>query len=219
MENNLLKRLISGVVSAVFTVLIVREGGSALILTLLIGLCLMLFEWYTMNKGKLKTLLFTSGIVYITIPVFFWIYEAFSDATYFDIPYNIYIMWVLAVVWSCDIFAYFGGKAIGGPKFAPKISPNKTWSGVVVGGLSAFVVSWIYNYYLLNNNSDFIYFSVVIIFASVLGDLLESKVKRVLKVKDSGNVLPGHGGICDRLDSFLLASYAFMAIKFLFLCK
>ena len=143
----------------------------------------------------------------------FWIYES----RYFPETLSTNILWAFTIVWSCDIFAYFGGRLLKGPKFAPKISPNKTWSGVIVGSIVAFIVSYIYIIKFMDANLILITYSVLMIIASVLGDLLESKIKRVLGVKDTGNIIPGHGGVCDRLDSFLLVTYVFIVIKFILL--
>ena len=120
------------------------------------------------------------------------------------------ILFLFSIVWSCDIFAYIGGKLIGGPKFSPKISPNKTWSGVVCGFVSSFIISYLYIKYVFDMPNKILLFIPLFIMASILGDLLESKAKRILGVKDTGNIIPGHGGILDRFDSFILTSYIYI---------
>ena len=124
------------------------------------------------------------------------------------------ILWLLSIVCSCDICAFFGGRLLKGPKFAPKISPNKTWSGVVVGSIGALIASMVYLFFRHIVMPEMVVASVFIIVAAILGDLLESKIKRILMVKDMGNIIPGHGGMCDRLDSFLLASYTFIILDY-----
>ncbi len=210
MVNNLILRIISAVFLAVITIFGINQGG--VVFQSLITLCaiLMFYEWFSIN-GK-KSFLFLFGLLYISIPMLFWIYDSYK----FPNSFSTEIYWCFVIVWSCDIFAYFCGKLFKGPKFASKISPNKTWSGVICGGIAAFIISWIYIGKYFNNNK-LVIASIFMIIASILGDLLESKVKRILRVKDTGNIIPGHGGICDRLDSFLLVTYVFIIIKYILL--
>ena len=118
---------------------------------------------------------------------------------------------LLFVIWTSDISAYLCGRFFGGPKLAPFISPSKTWSGTIGGFMGAFILS-LTLIILLYGEIDFLmlaFFSLMIVFAQV-GDLLESKVKRIFGVKDSGRLVPGHGGLIDRLDSlFLIGVFLF----------
>jgi phosphatidate cytidylyltransferase len=117
------------------------------------------------------------------------------------------VLFLLLVVWAGDIGAYLVGRRLGGPRLAPHISPGKTWSGAV-GGLLAAVAAGLLAAHVL---SDAIIWRVMVV-AAVLGivaqagDLLESFVKRRLEVKDSGRLIPGHGGLFDRLDGVLAAA-------------
>ncbi len=110
--------------------------------------------------------------------------------------------WAMALVWACDSAAYFAGRAIGGPKLAPSISPNKTWAGFLggVGGatLFAFALVWLFHLPVA-----LAWATPVLGVLSQLGDLFESHLKRCAGVKDSGNLLPGHGGVLDRLDGLV----------------
>lgn len=113
-----------------------------------------------------------------------------------------------SIVWATDICAYLIGRSLGGPKLAPSISPNKTWSGAI-GGLVCGIVAG----FLVARGMDLSYGTLgvvvvggVISVASQIGDLLESCWKRHFGVKDSGSLIPGHGGILDRIDGVLLAS-------------
>lgn len=111
---------------------------------------------------------------------------------------------LLLLIWSTDIGAYFAGKIIGGPKLAPSISPKKTWSGAIGGTLSASTTALIISSYLYEGfNWPMVAFLILCSILGQIGDLLESKVKRYFNVKDSGVILPGHGGLIDRLDSLL----------------
>jgi phosphatidate cytidylyltransferase len=110
-----------------------------------------------------------------------------------------------AVIAACDIGAYFVGRRFGGPKLMPSVSPNKTVSGSV-GGILAAVLVGIVVFARIGETplQQAIPFSVVIAIAAQSGDLFESAVKRRLGVKDSGSILPGHGGLLDRFDGYLL---------------
>jgi phosphatidate cytidylyltransferase len=129
-----------------------------------------------------------------------------------------YFLSVLMLVWISDIAAYFGGKAIGRTKLAPTISPGKTWEGVFFGilGVIALAFIWILcDQYFENKNRsffsqifqlDFISFFMTLIFLTsigVIGDLFESLLKRSVGLKDSSRLLPGHGGVLDRIDALL----------------
>ncbi|RED15598.1 phosphatidate cytidylyltransferase [Parasphingopyxis lamellibrachiae] len=111
-------------------------------------------------------------------------------------------LWMLATVWATDIGAYFSGKTIGGPKLAPKFSPNKTWAGLVGGIICAALVSLIFAF---QTTLPLLIVPLAALFAIVaqMGDLFESWLKRRANVKDSSNLFPGHGGALDRLDGLL----------------
>lgn len=111
---------------------------------------------------------------------------------------------LLLLIWSTDIGAYFAGKIIGGPKLAPSVSPNKTWSGAIGGTLSASTTALLISAYLYEGfNWSMVAFLILCSVLGQIGDLLESRIKRHFKIKDSGVILPGHGGLIDRLDSLL----------------
>ena len=114
-------------------------------------------------------------------------------------------LWLIAVVIVTDIAGYFAGRIIGGPKFWPRVSPKKTWSGTVAGWVAALAVSyWLYTSFLY---PDWILWAAVpLSFASQLGDAAESAIKRKTGVKDSSSLIPGHGGVMDRFDGMIGAS-------------
>lgn len=120
---------------------------------------------------------------------------------------------LLLVVWGADIAAYFTGRAIGGPKLAPAISPNKTWSGAVgglVGAVAAALLLMLVwpGYANLAGAQRLALLAVPLAILSILGDLYESWLKRRCGVKDSGRILPGHGGVMDRLDGLVPVAVA-----------
>jgi phosphatidate cytidylyltransferase len=123
--------------------------------------------------------------------------------------------WILFLVWSTDTGAYFGGKLLKGPKLAPSLSPNKTWSGFFSGLISGTTVGYFASLWLLPGVFP-LGAIVVLVIISHLGDLLESQAKRWSHVKDSGALIPGHGGFLDRLDSFLAVCFTLALWQVLF---
>ena len=140
-----------------------------------------------------------------------------------------YLLYLLLVVWAGDIFAYFAGKSIGRHLLAPRISPKKTWEGAVASVAASVAVGWLLFYYSLPISSallraglidrrdglfglerpamgPIVVLTIVLNVAAQLGDLVESLIKRGAGVKDSGAILPGHGGMLDRIDAMLFAA-------------
>ena len=115
---------------------------------------------------------------------------------------GVLVFWVFAVTWATDIFAYFAGRAIGGPKLAPRISPNKTWAGLIGGMAGAGLLGWRSPDWF-EMEWSFHWMGAPMGLVAQLGDLYESWEKRRAGVKDSGTLLPGHGGVLDRLDGLL----------------
>jgi len=124
------------------------------------------------------------------------------------------IVWLFATVWSTDVFAYFGGRAIGGAKLWPRVSPSKTWSGTLTGVLAGASVGAVIGAHGLGDPWRALpLFALGLAAAAVSqgGDIFESWVKRHFGAKDSSGLIPGHGGFMDRLDGFIAAA-AFAAI-------
>jgi phosphatidate cytidylyltransferase len=117
------------------------------------------------------------------------------------------VVWLLAVVWTTDILAYLVGRNVGGPRLAPSISPGKTWSGlcggVLAAALAGAVTAWAIGSERLLQAAGL---GGVLAVVSQIGDLIESMLKRRAGVKDSGTLIPGHGGVLDRLDGLVLAA-------------
>ncbi|MDB5360149.1 MAG: phosphatidate cytidylyltransferase [Rhodospirillales bacterium] len=124
------------------------------------------------------------------------------------------VFWLLAVVWAIDTAAYVAGKTIGGPKLAPRISPKKTWAGLIGGMLAAILVGLAT---ALIVGSDRIWqialLSGMLAIVEQIGDMAESFAKRRFGVKDSGNLIPGHGGLLDRLDGMLAVVVAVVVLS------
>jgi phosphatidate cytidylyltransferase len=115
------------------------------------------------------------------------------------------LMLVLLVVWVTDIGGYFAGRGIGGPKLWPQVSPNKTWAGAIGGFAASIAVAWGFAAFGLGKTGPMLLVGAVLSIVSQLGDLFESAVKRRFGVKDSSHIIPGHGGLMDRLDGFVAA--------------
>jgi phosphatidate cytidylyltransferase len=117
------------------------------------------------------------------------------------------VLFLFAVVWGTDIAGYFAGRAFGGPKLAPSISPKKTWSGAIGGTIVAIVAALaIAHVFSIRNPAAVGLIALVLSIASQAGDLFESKMKREFHAKDASGLIPGHGGVMDRLDGFIFAS-------------
>ncbi|MCL4065295.1 phosphatidate cytidylyltransferase [Pseudomonas sp. GX19020] len=115
------------------------------------------------------------------------------------------IAWLISVVVASDVLGYFAGRILGGPKFWPKISPKKTWSGTAAGWIGAALVGFAFWHYA-GFGAAVLWVSPLIAFAGQLGDIAESAIKRRAGVKDASNLIPGHGGLLDRFDALAFAA-------------
>lgn len=139
------------------------------------------------------------GTLYIGVPMvaLVWLRAEAGVGTLF---------WLLLVIWATDTGAYLFGRTIGGPKLAPRISPKKTWAGLIGGMLCAGLIGGAVAFYLGNPGwIKLVALAAVLAVVSQIGDLFESSVKRRFGVKDSSNIIPGHGGILDRVDGLIAA--------------
>ncbi|MDY3318543.1 phosphatidate cytidylyltransferase [Riemerella anatipestifer] len=133
--------------------------------------------------------------------------------------FSMEVFWMFVLIWSSDSFAYVFGRLFGKHKMAPKISPKKTWEGFIGGVLSTMLLGFFIEQNYTELRGNWILVGVLVSVFAPMGDLLESQLKRTFGVKDSGNIIPGHGGILDRLDSFMVCApvlYLYFAIEKLF---
>ena len=177
---------------------------------LFIAILFLIIEIFSGNESPLlNTSLSLSGIIYPTALVG-TIYPLRQMDYLTDVPGLNLVVALLAGVWVCDTAAYYIGKAIGKHKLIERVSPNKTWEGSAAGFLAslAFIFALKYNGFLGNSFTtvDMIMLSLFIGVGGQLGDLFESLIKRDAGVKDSGILLPGHGGFLDRFDALIFAA-------------
>lgn len=156
------------------------------------------------EEGHSRLIWAVLGVFYIIVPTLLMIGMRGNDVGFDTVGFQ-RLLFIMACVIGADVGAYFGGSTIGGPKLAPKLSPNKTWSGFFTGQILAVLLGA-----LIGNAVGIGWLSgamlaLPIAILSVLGDLFESGVKRKLNVKDTGGLMPGHGGLLDRLDSLMAA--------------
>ena len=116
---------------------------------------------------------------------------------------NINILELVIIIWLFDTFSFLGGKIIGGTKLMPSISSGKTQSGLLVGISATLFIFYIYSLAINEFSIKYLLYICIILFFAFLGDMIASIIKRMSSIKDSGSIMPGHGGLLDRLDSFL----------------
>lgn len=126
----------------------------------------------------------------------------------------VWLLWLILVVVATDIFGYFAGRILGGPKFWPALSPKKTWAGTTAGWVAAACVGAVFLTFT-DASRDLIWISALLSFASQMGDMAESAFKRRMGVKDSSTLIPGHGGLFDRFDGVLGAALLMLLVSLL----
>lgn len=174
---------------------------------LLIVPVLMVMAVFDQHKFPVQNALFTiGGLVYAVLPFSLLHQLVIEDEGILAFTPGI-LIGVILLIWSNDTFAYLGGSFFGKNKMIERVSPGKTWEGTIIGVLVTFGLSFLLPHLIAGSNA--IYWMVCGLLVPVLatlGDLLESLMKRYAGVKDSGNIMPGHGGILDRFDSLIFVS-------------
>ena len=201
MKSELLKRILSSILLISLVIYLIIEGSYLFTLFLIICFFLSLYEWQRMSKKNIYKYL---GIIFLFIS-FYSVYQIrFSFANEY---YPLFFILIICV--STDIGGFLFGKILKGPKLT-KISPNKTYAGVMGSYILSLLSIFIYFKYI--NNSNFngftgVSFFFVIIFSTVsqIGDLIISYFKRQSDIKNTGNIIPGHGGLLDRIDGMIFA--------------
>ena len=129
------------------------------------------------------------------------------------------VLFVCFLVWAADSGAYFAGKSMGKRKMAPNVSPNKTIEGLLGGIITALIVGWLFADWFdiqFTSSVHMVVITLITVVISVLGDLVESMFKRISGIKDSSNIIPGHGGVLDRIDSLTAAFPVFALLYYVF---
>jgi phosphatidate cytidylyltransferase len=175
-----------------------------------IPVCLLLLAaelFYQSEAPLMNGLLNAGAAIYVTSPMIF--FYSLADGSLFGesdtwLPSHAIPLGVVLLIWANDTFAYFTGSLFGKHKILPSISPKKTWEGFFGGLIFALITAWMLSLYFhkLDLQQWLIVATIVVVFGT-MGDFFESMIKRKAGVKDSGNILPGHGGILDRFDALL----------------
>lgn len=164
------------------------------------------------DEGKL---IFT--VIYTALPFGFALGLPKYSINDNSFSWEVFLLFVL--IWSSDSFAYFTGRLFGKHKMAPKISPKKTWEGFAGGVFFTLILGYFIEQKFPDLRGNWIVVGLLVSIFAPLGDLVESQLKRTFGVKDSGNIIPGHGGVLDRLDSFIIATpvvYLYFILERLF---
>ena len=216
--SNLALRIASSAVMAPVTIFIAWLGGWPFVLFWTLAACVVLWEWTMLVRGAAPPVAqarfagwMLAGLVYAGIlllgPVVLRRDPAVGLAA---------ILFLFAVVWITDIAAYFTGRALGGPKLWPAVSPKKTWSGAIGGTIGAVAAGLaVVKLMGLGIAPMLVIVAAGLSVVSQGGDLLESSIKRHFGAKDASQLIPGHGGLMDRLDGFLTAVLAAVMVGLL----
>ena len=211
MSREFIKRILSSVILIPFVLFVIIKGSVLFNFFILICFFITAYEWHNMGKKK-------------SYYLFGFIFLIFSFYSTFELR-NItgsyhYFLTVLIICISTDIGGYIFGKIFKGPKLT-KISPNKTYSGMIGGYiLSIIILGTLYNStYLINQfvnlNINFLIFILFVSTISQIGDIIISYFKRLSKIKDTGKIIPGHGGLLDRIDGMVFAfPFSYLILKF-----
>lgn len=211
--NNFFSRLVSSVVMFAIALPILFQGTFfvfGLVSVVWVGLLVELWWTARLLSAKKMLILLTCGTLVLVYTFLFMLQLRYVFTRASVVPF---LFFFLPAVWATDSFAYFMGRLIQGPKMAPRISPNKTWSGTFCGILAGS--TWGCGYLLYFNAltawGAFIALSIPVVV--VLGDLAESWVKRAAGIKDSSALIPGHGGLWDRFDGVVAVMLLFFGLS------
>ena len=200
MNQELIKRILSSIVLIPVALFFVIKGSFLFIFFISTCFCIILYEWHMMRKKKSYYFL---GFLFLI----------FSFVTIYELRFANYIigndyMWILIILIVCvstDVGGYIFGKIFKGPKLT-KLSPNKTYAGMFGGYiLSLITLFFSFQYFKLELSIEWLFFTLLISSVSQLGDIIISYFKRLSKIKDTGKIIPGHGGLLDRVDGMIFA--------------
>jgi phosphatidate cytidylyltransferase len=209
-KNELTKRVVSSLILMPIVFFAIIEGSILFNLFIFICLIITAYEWLQMAKLNIQKIL---GILFIIIS-FYTIYKIRND---FNLDY-FHILLIAIICVSTDTGGYIFGKLLRGPKLT-KLSPNKTYAGVIGSFLLSIIITILFfeltlKIHNFRFNEETFVFVLAVSLVSQIGDIIISYFKRLFKIKDTGNIIPGHGGILDRIDGMIFA-YPFSYIVFL----
>ena len=208
MSSEFIKRVLSSIILIPITLFFILKGSYLFVFFISICFGLIIYEWHMMSKKKSYRIF---GFIFLLIS-FYTIYKLRIDNDYW------LLLFVLTICVSTDIGGYVIGKSFKGPKLT-KFSPNKTYAGMFGGYLSSILSAIIFANFYLDEKITIKWFIFVILISTIsqLGDIIISYFKRLSKIKDTGKIIPGHGGLLDRVDGMIFAfpfSYLIFLIDF-----
>jgi len=200
--NETLKRALSGVVYVAIMWLGTSYSEATFSLLFAVLGVISIYEMWKLRKGKTKVLAF----LYVLIPFFIIQLFGMTDHDYPNSPFDpSHILFMFVLTWTFDTFAYLFGVRFGKTKIMPSVSPKKSWEGFVGGFIFTIISAYLTVCYFPSIELNHaIVISLFLPFTATLGDFIESHYKRQAGVKDSGDFIPGHGGMLDRMDAFMI---------------
>ena len=185
-----------------------KNGFEWMLVSIPLVALIFIIELYRKKTHPFQNIAVTlMGIIYLSLPMTLIVKIAFGFTPDDEVPYHgQIIMGCILLVWASDTGAYMIGSKFGKHRLFERISPKKSWEGFFGGMLTAMLAAWlISNWFVDLDLKQWMILAVIIVITGTLGDLVESMLKRSIGVKDSGNILPGHGGILDRFDALLIS--------------
>jgi phosphatidate cytidylyltransferase len=195
---------VAAAIAAAFFLWLSLDGFVEALLTVAVAWWFVAFLWVCLAPTRVNPYSAALAGLFALVPCWFALFYLMrnSNGTY-------WVLFTLAVVWAADTGAFFAGRWLGRVPLAPRVSPKKTWEGVMGGIALSGVVAWFAARWVFKVDvAPFVMMCVAVAALSIVGDLTESMLKRAAGLKDSGNLFPGHGGMLDRIDSVTAAAPA-----------
>ena len=192
--NNLIKRILSSIILLPLICYFILQGSFLLLFFVILCFFVSCYEWHLMTKNIYHKI---SGFIFLII----------SFGTFYKISFEIYeVFFVILICVSTDIGGYIFGKILKGPKLT-KISPNKTYAGTIGGYFLSMINFFVVTNFFYQPLSYFKFFLIIILISTVsqIGDIIVSYFKRLSKIKNTGRLIPGHGGLLDRIDGMIFS--------------
>lgn len=201
--SNILQRFITAAILIPIVIGVIIFSQILLYIMIVLIALGMLSEWYDMTFKNISYMIL--GIPIIAIPL-----SCLIILTVLSSDYKYILLTYASMIWMVDSAAMFGGKSFGGPKLAPVLSPNKTWSGLLCGMIGAVSIALLFSqvpgYEFPYRGVHLAIFAMIFAVIAQMSDLFVSFFKRKFDIKDTGSIIPGHGGILDRCDSIILTA-------------